>query len=107
MITHRNPAINTGINGIANKILDIMAINNNIYMGLPEYSIIFRLLLKIFKLSLVLLLFIILFILDNSGQTEIPALFIMVFNPDSCTQLGVFESVLYKSLLILFNSVHS
>jgi hypothetical protein len=70
MITYRNPAINTGVNGIAKKILAIMAINNNIYTGLPEYSIIFSLLLKIFKLSLVLvlLLFIILFILDSSGQ---------------------------------------
>jgi hypothetical protein len=72
-----------------------MAIDNNIYTGLPEYSIIFRLLLDI---SLVLLFFIILFILDSSGHTDIPAtpavapLFIIVFNPESFTQLGVFES---------------
>jgi hypothetical protein len=76
-----------------------MAIDNNIYTGLPEYSIIFRLLLDI---PLVLLFFIILFILDSSGHTDIPAtpavappvapLFIIVFNPESFTQLGVFES---------------
>ena len=30
MIKHKNPVINTGVKGIAKKILAIIAINNNI-----------------------------------------------------------------------------
>jgi|LakMenE18May11ns_1017448.scaffolds.fasta_scaffold9006750_2 hypothetical protein len=38
IITYKNPAIKTGINGIAKNKLVIIVININTYIGLPEYS---------------------------------------------------------------------